>query len=91
MNIQYMMGEAAKTTPSATDVMLAFHAAPVGLAVIASDMRPVNYDDIMTREQVMEAYRRWWDYWRVYWRVRGTAEALPYDSTCEITLPMKGA
>ena len=90
MNVQYMIGDVTNTAPSAGDIFLAFQAGGAGLVIIASDMWPINFSGVLKPEQVFDAYHRWWEYWREYWRLRGTADALPYDPTCEITQPMTG-
>ncbi len=32
--------------------------------------------------------RKWWEYWKEYWRVRRTRDALPKDRACEVTIPV---
>lgn len=40
-----------------------------------------------SEEDIISAAKRWWDYWRKYWLVRGTKEAYRKDYACEVTIP----
>lgn len=42
--------------------------------LIAKDIEPLS--------------RKWWKYWRNYWRLRGTKDALLKDWACEVTIPV---
>ena len=39
-------------------------------------------------EEIELLSRKWWDYWKDYWHVRGTRDALPKDYACEVTIPV---
>ena len=41
-----------------------------------------------TEEEIEPLSRKWWEYWKYYWRVRGTRDALPKDYACEVTIPV---
>ena len=34
------------------------------------------------------AYKKWWDYWKTYWKLRRTKDAYPEDYVCEISIPV---
>ena len=39
-------------------------------------------------EEIEPLSRKWWEYWKDYWRLRGTRDALPRDYACEVTIPV---
>ena len=41
-----------------------------------------------TEEEIEPLARKWWEYWKYYWRLRGTRDALPKDYACEVTIPV---
>ena len=41
-----------------------------------------------TEEEIELLSRKWWEYWKNYWRLRGTRDALPKDFACEVTIPV---
>ena len=43
-----------------------------------------------TEEEIETAYKKWCDYWKIYWKLRGTKDAYPKDYVCEITIPVNG-
>jgi hypothetical protein len=42
-----------------------------------------------TPEEIKDACEKWWDYWKEYWKLRGTDEAYNKDYACEVTIPIK--
>ena len=55
----------------------------VGGDVIEIAGKKGNY----TEEEIEPLSRKWWEYWKDYWRLRGTCDALPKDYACEVTIP----
>ena len=43
---------------------------------------------ICTEEEIRDAAEKWWEYWRTYWKRRGTKDAYPKDYACEVTIPV---
>ena len=41
-----------------------------------------------TEEEIEPLSRKWWEYWKDYWRFRGTCDALLKDYACEVTIPV---
>jgi hypothetical protein len=41
-----------------------------------------------TEEEIEPLSRKWWEYWKDYWRLRGTRDALLKDYACEVTIPV---
>ena len=41
-----------------------------------------------SESEIEDAAERWWDYWRSYWQLRGTPDALAKDWICEVTIPI---
>jgi len=71
------------------DVKLAFWAGVAGIRIEAAELRPVLMSGEVQFSTIASLHGDWWSYWRDYWRKRGTAEELPSDSSCEVTIPLK--
>ncbi|MES2329508.1 MAG: hypothetical protein V4539_07895 [Bacteroidota bacterium] len=69
---------------------LVFWCGDNGLAVASKDLMLLNHSGVIPVSNVQELNREWWRYWREYWDKAGTAEALPKDFYCEVTIPIKG-
>ena len=41
-----------------------------------------------TEEEIEPLSRKWWEYWKDYWCLRGTRDASPKDFACEVTIPV---
>jgi len=68
---------------------LAFWAGEVGARVAAEAIQLRTHEGVIELGDVRALSDSWWAYWRAYWQRRGTAEALPYDPSCEVTIPFK--
>jgi hypothetical protein len=68
---------------------LVFWCGNYGLAIAARSLRLVTHSGSVALDQVAEVNRQWWDYWRRYWAHKDTAEPLPHDYACEVTIPLK--
>lgn len=80
-------------TPTESDFLkenctLVFWAGDYGCAVAAEEMALYNYDGEVPVEDVPAMHKAWWDYWKKYWELRGTPNALPKDYACEVTIPV---
>lgn len=61
-----------------------------GFALAAPALLLMTHVGELALAQVAEANRQWWsEYWRTYWAKRSTADALPYDYACEVTIPVQ--
>lgn len=60
-----------------------------GVALAAPQLWVMTHEGEQSLDQIAEANRQWWDYWRTYWAKRFTAEELPYDYACEVTIPLQ--
>ncbi len=76
---------ALTATPSA---FLAFKGDEAGLVIAAESMTVLNHRGALTPEQVIDANQRWWTYWREYWDRMNTEAPMPYDTNCEIVIPL---
>ena len=65
---------------------LAFWAGPVGLIVGAEQMAIVDRQQVVPLDQIEHMRNKWWEYWKEYWRLKGTAHPLPEDYACETTV-----
>ena len=68
---------------------LVFWCGDYGLAIAAPALRLVTHSGSVALDQVADVNRQWWDYWQRYWAHRDTAEPLPHDYACEVTIPLK--
>ena len=59
----------------------------VGFIVGGDDIEVVGNKGEYSEEEIEQAARRWWEYWRDYWRLRKTKDAYDKDYACEITIP----
>ena len=71
-------------------VKLAFRAWSVGVVIAAEEMSLLIFQGEFGLNEVEEKSQKWWEYWNEYWRVKDTADALPEDYACEVTIPAGG-
>ena len=57
----------------------------VGLIVGGDKIEIAGEKGQYTEEEIELLSRKWWDYWKDYWRLKGTRDALPKDYACEVT------
>ncbi len=60
----------------------------VGFIVGGDKIEIVGEKGKYTEEEIESLSRKWWEYWKDYWRLRGTRDALPKDYACEVTIPV---
>jgi hypothetical protein len=60
----------------------------VGFIVGGDEIEVVGRNGKYTEEEIDNAYSKWCEYWRAYWKLRGTKDAYPKDYVCEITIPI---
>lgn len=48
----------------------------------------VNKKGKIAQEEIEVLSKKWWEYWKKYWQLRGTADAMKKDRACEITIPV---
>lgn len=60
----------------------------VGFIVGGDVIEVVGRKGKFTEEEIEPLSRKWWEYWKDYWRSRGTHNALPEDFACEVTIPV---
>jgi len=75
----------------AAPVKLVFWAGSAGAAIAAGSLNLVTHDGKVPLDEVPDAHARWWAYWREYWDRRDTADPLPKDWLCEVTIPILGS
>ena len=59
-----------------------------GFIVGGDDLVVVGKSGKYTEEEIVNAAKKWWAYWRNYWRLRKTKEAYEKDWACEVTIPV---
>ena len=60
----------------------------VGFIVGGDKIEIVGKKGKYTEEEIEPLSRKWWEYWKDYWRLRGTRDASPKDFACEVTMPV---
>ena len=60
----------------------------VGFIVGGDEIEVAGRKGKYTEEEIEPLSRKWWEYWRAYWKRRGTKDAYPKDYVCEITIPV---
>ena len=60
----------------------------VGFIVGGDEIEIVGRKGKYTEEEIESLSRKWWEYWKDYWRLGGTHDALPKDFACEVTIPV---
>jgi len=61
----------------------------VGFIVGGDEMEVVGRKGKYTEKEIETAYKKWCDYWKTYWKLRGTKDAYPKDYVCEISIPVR--
>ena len=67
---------------------LTFWAGEYGFAVASEDIKIVHAEKVEL-EQIPKLNSEWWIYWKKYWALKDTENALPKDYACEVTIPIK--
>ena len=60
----------------------------VGFIVGGDVIEIVGKKGKYTEAEIEPLSSKWWEYWKDYWRLRGTRDALPKDFACEVTIPV---
>ena len=77
-------------TLSAAKHLLWAKCGDVGFIVGGDEIVVAGKEGKYTEEEIEASAKKWWDYWRNYWELRGTKDAYPTDYVCEITIPVSG-
>ena len=68
--------------------LIAVKCGDVGVIAGGDRIKVVNKNASISEEEIELLSRKWWEYWKDYWRLRGTRDALPKDYACEVTIPV---
>jgi hypothetical protein len=68
---------------------LVFWAGDYGFAVASDEIKLLTKDGQIELGQIPSVHAQWWTYWRKYWDLINTKDALPKDYACEVTIPLK--
>ena len=77
----------AKTLLTAKHILYA-RCDEVGFIVGGDKIEIAGEKGKYTEEEIEPLSRKWWEYWKDYWLLRGTPDALPEDYACEVTIPV---
>ena len=75
-------------TMSAAKHILCARCGEVGFIVGGDEIEIAGKTGKYTEEEIEPLSRKWWEYWKDYWRLRGTLDALTKDYACEVTIPV---
>lgn len=68
---------------------LAFWAGKYGFAVSSDEIKLLTKEGYLELDQISNVHSKWWSYWRKYWDLKNTKNALHRDYACEVTIPLK--
>ena len=68
---------------------LTFWADDYGFAVASEEIKIISHTETIELDQIPKLNSEWWVYWKRYWDLKKTENALPKDFACEVTTPMK--
>lgn len=68
---------------------LVFWAGDYGFAVSSDEFKLLAKEGDVELDQIPSIHSQWWTYWRKYWDLKNTENALPKDFACEVTIPLK--
>ena len=68
--------------------LIAAKCGDTGIVAGGDRMEVVSRNAAISEEEIEPLSRKWWEYWKQYWRLRGTRNALPKDRACEVTIPV---
>ncbi|MBR2727510.1 MAG: hypothetical protein IKD71_06435 [Solobacterium sp.] len=75
-------------TLAAAEHILCARCDKAGFIVGGDEIEIVGEKGKYLEEEIEPLSRKWWEYWKDYWRSRGTRDALPEDYACEVTIPV---
>lgn len=61
----------------------------VGFVVGGNNMEIVTHNGILSEEDIEKANKKWWEYWKDYWKLRGSKDAYEKDFACEVCIPVE--
>ena len=68
--------------------LIAAKCGDAGVIAGGDRMEVVSRHGVISEEEIEALSRKWWEYWKCYWRARGTHDAFQKDWACEVTIPM---
>ena len=68
--------------------LIAVKCGDTGVIAGGDRIEVVSKNASILEEEIEPLSRKWWEYWKNYWRLRGTPDALQKDQTCEVTIPV---
>lgn len=86
-SLKPVVGSASHLSQHRGKPLLAFWAGPVGFVGVAVSISLFNMQGEVDLAAVPELHNKWWSYWRDYWARKDTADPMPEDYACEVTIP----
>ena len=68
--------------------LIAAKCGDAGIIAGGDRMEVVSRHGVIPEEKIEPLSRKWWEYWKSYWRSRGTHDAFQKDWACEVTIPV---
>ncbi|MCR5815230.1 MAG: hypothetical protein K6G15_12175 [Desulfovibrio sp.] len=69
--------------------LIAARCGEAGVIAGGDQITVLNNIGLITESEIEPLSRKWWEYWKKYWRLRRTRDALQKDWACEVTIPVK--
>lgn len=68
--------------------LIAAKCGDTGVVAGGDRIEVVSKNASISEEEIELLSKKWWEYWKKYWRLRGTRDALRKDQACEVTIPV---
>lgn len=81
--------EVSDKTIDDSEIGFAFYAGDIGVLILSKELKIHTIYGEVPIEKIEILANSWWEYWKKYWEYKGTDKELPYDFTCELSLPIK--
>lgn len=82
-----LVGSESDLSAHRDKALLAFWAGPVGFVGVAESIALFNMQGEVDLASIPDWHSKWWIYWTEYWARKHTANPMPNDYACEVTIP----
>ena len=89
-SLKPIVGTASDLSQHRGKSLVAFWAGSVGFVGVAESISLFDIKGEVDLATVPELHGKWWSYWKDYWSRRDTANSMPKDYACEVTIPLAG-
>lgn len=68
--------------------LIAAKCGDTGIIAGGDQIKVVSRNASISEEEIEPLSKMWWEYWKNYWCLRGTRDAMTRDEACEVTIPV---